>query len=126
MKDSIKNKAVGEFEVRRPSFRDSFLLKLLIGPDTVFGTRLSGELNKVSALAKFTVSRGGRSMNKPFHQHMTNNQEGGAREHHKSTRERPLTLPWTLRGKTFKLRPQRQVAAGQERLGVEFRKDILG
>lgn len=46
MGDSSENKAFSEFEFRRPSFRNPFLLKILIGPNTVFGTRLSGELDE--------------------------------------------------------------------------------
>ena len=34
---------------------DSFILKILIGPDTVFGTRNKVSSLKVSALTKFTV-----------------------------------------------------------------------
>lgn len=40
MGDSSENRG------RRPSFRNPFILKILMGPDTVFGTRLSGELDE--------------------------------------------------------------------------------
>lgn len=46
MGDSSENKAFSEFEGRRPSLRNPFILKILWGPDTVFGTRLSGELDE--------------------------------------------------------------------------------
>lgn len=46
MGDSSENKAFSEFEVRRPSFRNPFILKILMGPDSAFSTRLSGELDE--------------------------------------------------------------------------------